>query len=422
VKKRALLLAAASVAMGAWADPAPANVPSEAQRAAQAIEKTLQRHGADVHRCFAKALADRLDISGKVEIEVEVGEGGKVEKARAHAQDAQTAEALSPCLVASAGTWHIDGIEAGASVVLPFEFAGQMNQFVVKASDAPDRGPGAGKGKDKDKDKDKGPRPTAPFTVKVLADEVNVRAQQISLTLLSVGPASRVAMQRHPRSAKALYLLKGHARLLGPPGTQPEKLEEGTAVFLPPGYPHVIENMGRQNTATFLQAFAPTGPEKVYRNPKDPAGRAEFEVIRDPSKAKVPPNDKGQLVVKSLVDVKPISILGGKGMARILLEPQDTGSPALALDVIEWSPGAEVARHEHAGSAEILYIVSGGGTLTVGSESYPFSAEDAIHLPPDQPHAGKFSGGEKTVAIQFYAPAGPEQRFRTPGATPPAKK
>ena len=99
----------------------------------------------------------------------------------------------------------------------------------------------------------------APFTVKILADAVNTRAQQMSVTLLTVGPASRVAMQRHPRAAKALYLLKGHARLLGPPGTEPEKIDEGTAVFLPPGYPHVIENMGRQNNAVFLQAFAPAG-------------------------------------------------------------------------------------------------------------------------------------------------------------------
>jgi quercetin dioxygenase-like cupin family protein len=315
-----------------------------------------------------------------------------------------------------ASGWHIDGIEAGASLVLPFSFAGQMNQFVVKSADTPEHGPGAAKLKEKEK----GGKPVAapPFTVKVLADSVNVRAQQVSLTLLSVGPASRVAMHRHPHSAKALYLLKGHARLLGPPGTEPEKIDEGTAVFVPAGYPHVIENMGRQSTAVFLQAFVPPGPERVYRDPKDPQGRAEFEVIRDPSKARKPPAANGQLVVKSLADVKPTTILGGKGTARILLDPQDTGSPALSLNVVEWSGGAEAPRHQHAGSAEVLYVISGGGTLTVGSESYPFSAEDAIHIPADQPHAGKFAPGDKTVAIQIYAPAGPEQRFRNPDAAP----
>jgi quercetin dioxygenase-like cupin family protein len=406
MKRGALWLTAAGLAFGGWSGAAPANVPSEAERAAQAIERTLQRHGAEVHRCFEKALADRLDVAGKVEIEVDVGEGGVVEKARALSDEPAT-KAISPCLLASASGWKVDGIEAGASLVLPFSFAGQMNQYVVKSGDAPERGPGAAKLKKSDK-----PAPLPPFTVKVLADPVNVRAQQLSLTLLTLSPASRVAMQRHPKAAKALYVLKGHARLLGPPGTEPEKLDEGTAVFLPPGYPHVIENMGRQNSAVFLQAFAPAGPEKVYRNPRDPEGRAEFEVIRDPSKAKAPPHDKGQLVVKSTVDVQPLPILGGKGSARILLEPQDTGSQAFALDVVEFSGGLEVPRHQHDGSAEVLYVVSGGGTLSVGSETYPFAAEDAIHLPPGQPHGAKMSGGDKTIAIQFYAPAGPEQRFR----------
>ena len=147
----------------------------------------------------------------------------------------------------------------------------------------------------------------------------------------------------------------------------------------------------------------PPGPERVYRDPKDPQGRADFEVIRDPGQAKKPPAANGQLVIKSTSDVKGLSILGGKATARILLEPQDTGSQALALDVLEWAPGAEAPRHQHPGAAEVLYVVAGGGTLTVGSESYPFTAEDAIHIPADQPHSGKFTGPDKTVAIQLYA-------------------
>lgn len=385
---------------------AQAKVPTESERAAQAIERTLQRHGKDVHRCFEKALADRLDVAGKVELEVDVGQGGKVEGARVVSPEKGTPRGLSPCLLASAAQWKVDGVEPGVSIVLPFAFQGQMNQFVVKAADAPDRGPGAGKGSDK-------PRQAPPFTVKVLADGTNVRAQQLSLTLLSVGPASRVAMHRHPRSAKVLYLLKGHARLLGPAGTPPTKVEEGMAVFVPAAYPHVIENMGRTSTAVFLQAFAPPGPERVYRDPKDVQGRADFEVIRDPGKAKAPPAANGKLVARSASDATALPMAGVRGStARILLEPQVTGSQAIAVDLLEFAPGVEVPRHQHAGSAEVLYVVAGGGTLNVGSESYPFGAEEVIHIPPDQPHGGKFAGGDKTIAIQFYAPAGPEQRFR----------
>ncbi len=372
--------------------------PTEAQRAALALEKTLQKNATDLHRCFEKALADRLDASGKMEIELEVGAGGQVAKARVLSQGKEVAPSLSDCVRISAVTWRVEGIEPGATVLLPFTFAGQANQFVVKIADIPDRGPKAGKPKGQ-----AGPTPTAPFTVKVLADEVNMRARQASLTLLSVGPASRVAMHRHPRSGKALYLLKGHARLLGPAGAEPQKLEAGMVAFVPAGYPHVIENMGRQSTAVFLQAFVPPGPERVYRDPTDPQGRADFEVIRDP---KVAAPAGAKILVRSAADSAALPILGGKGTARILIE-----EATLAVSLVEFTPGVEIPRHSHEGASELLYIVEGAGVLSVGSETYPFTAESVIHVPADQPHGAKI-GAEKTTAVQIYAPGGPEQRFK----------
>jgi quercetin dioxygenase-like cupin family protein len=386
----------------------PSAAPAEeadARRAAEAIERTLQRHGGEVHRCFEKALADTMDVQGKVEIEAEVGQAGKVARTRVLSQGQEVAPGLSDCVLASAANWQVEGIEAGATVVLPFAFQGQNAQFVIKAADTLDRGPGANKPKGS-------PGRAPPFTVKVLADPVNVRAEHMSLTLLSVGPASRVAMHRHPRSAKVLYLLKGRARILGPAGQAALKLDEGTAVFVPAAYPHVIENMGRQATAVFLQAFAPPGPEKVYREPQNAEARTDFEVIRDPRKATKPPPANGKLVARKADEADPLSILGGKGTARIVLDEAITGSNAMAVDLVEFAPGAEIPRHEHAGNTEILYVVSGGGNLVVGSEKHAFGAEHVLHLPPSQPHGAKIAGGEKTIAIQFYAPAGPEQRFR----------
>jgi quercetin dioxygenase-like cupin family protein len=393
----------AVLSLAASARAADANVPSEGARAAQAIERTLQKHGSEVHRCFEQALADRLDVSGKVEVEVDVGEGGKVTSARAVAEDPDV-QPVSSCLLASAGNWQVDGIEAGAALVLPFTFASQANQFVVKVADAPDHGPAAVKMVGRRKAE-------APFTVKILADPINMKAEHISLTLLTVAPASRVAMHRHPHSAKILFVLKGKARLLIPHAA-PIKLDPGAAVYLPMGYPHVIENMGRQARAVFLQAFSPPGPERVYRNPRDKDGRADFEVIRNPAAAKLPPASAGKLVVRSAEDVKAIA--GGKISSRVLFEEKVTGSDAMSMSVVEFSPGAEVPRHEHADSGEILYIVDGAGTLTVGSENYKFGAEEVLHVSAGQPHALRFHGNEKTLAIMFYAPAGPEQNLHKP--------
>ena len=289
------------------------------------------------------------------------------------------------------------------------EKAEKANQIVIKADDVSDRGASAPKVRPGRR------RRSPPFTVKVMADPTNVQSPQASLTRLIIGPASRVAMHRHPRSAKVLYLIKGRARVLGPPGPKTLKMMPGSAVFLPPGYPHIIENMARQAHATFLQAFSPPGPERVYRDPKNKEARADFEVIRSSSGLKAPPGPKP--VLATAEGATTIKIAGGKGVARILLEEKSTGSSAMALSVMEFDGGAELPRHAHTSASELLYVISGSGKVTVAGQTMSFGSDTAIYIPADQPHAAKMSGGS-TLAVQIYAPAGPEQRFR--GANPPA--
>ena len=157
-------------------------------------------------------------------------------------------------------------------MVVPLLFAVQANQFSVKAADAPEHGPPAAKGHG-------GKAP--PFSVKLLVDEATTRAKQASLSLLTVGPASRIAQHKHP-GAEILFVRKGRLRVLGPAGTPPAVLTEGGAVYIPAGMPHAVENMVRTAPVDAIEIFAPLGPERVYRDPKDEAGRAAFEVIRDP--------------------------------------------------------------------------------------------------------------------------------------------
>jgi quercetin dioxygenase-like cupin family protein len=381
---------------------------TEEQRISSVLQSTLNRYSGEVHRCFEKALADTLDVAGKVELEVDIGDAGRVTKA-VPALDEVKSPVLLACLQESAQTWTLNGIDAGTTLILPLSFEGQMAQFSVKTADAPDHGPGA-------QAKRKGATGTPPFSVKLLVDEATMRARQASLSLLTVSPANRIAMHKHP-GAEILYVLKGNARILGPKGMAPEKIVAGTAVFIPAGMPHAIENMGRQASAVLLQAFAPMGPERVYRDPQDAAGRAAFEVIRDLSKATAP--DGAKITVVDGAKVEPTAIAGGKSRVRTLLEEANTGAKNAYLGVMEADGGAEIGRHSHPGSAEILYVLSGaGGELTIGSEKLKFGPEQAIHIPENQPHAARFAAGEKTVLVQIYAPAGPEQRFKVP--PPPA--
>lgn len=397
---------AATLAAGApvWAHGAPQ---TEEDRIGAILQGALESHGEEVHRCFEKALADTLDVAGKLELEVDVGDGGKVTKA-VPALDEVKSPVLMTCLQESAQTWVLAGLDAGSTVILPLSFQGQAAQFSVRAADAPNHGPGSGGGKRK------GPAPaSAPFSVKLLVDEATMRARQASLAVLTVSPANRIAMHKHP-GAEILYVLKGRTRILGPKGAEPAKLNEGTAIFIPAGMPHVIENMGRQESAVMLQFFAPMGPERVYRDPKDEKGRAAFEVIRDMNRAAAPAGAK--LVVASDDDAKalPEAVPSGskKARARVLLDAgaadSDAASVAASLAVIEAEAGGELSRHTHS-SAEILYILSGAGEVTIGSEKIRFGADQAFHVPENQPHAIKFS--DKTVAVQLLAPGSAEHQL-----------
>jgi quercetin dioxygenase-like cupin family protein len=395
------------VILGASTPPvgAVARAETEEERIAKALQIAMQKHGGDVNRCFERALADTLDVAGTVELAVDVGEEGKVTRA-VPLEHTASSPVLLACLQTSATAWTLPGVAAGSTVILPLAFEGQMAQFSVKAADAPERGPGqakGGKGKGKAR-----PPGAAAFTVKVLVDEATMRARHGSLSLLTVSPANRIAMHKHP-GAEILYVKKGRARILGPKGVAPETVAEGAAVFIPGGMPHVIENMARTGEVEMLQVFAPPGPERVYRDPTDEAGRAAFEVIRDAGKAAAPKGARMAVETTDKATVYPSG--GGKIKVHLLFDPASTDSEDASLSLVEFDAGAEITRHAHADSAEILYILSGGGELMIGSDKLAFGPEQAIHLPDKQPHSARFK--EKTVAVQVYAPAGPEQRYKT---------
>jgi quercetin dioxygenase-like cupin family protein len=86
----------------------------------------------------------------------------------------------------------------------------------------------------------------------------------------------------------------------------------------------------------------------------------------------------------------------------------------VTVNLLEFPINAEVPRHDHGRSTEILYVVAGEGKLTVGSEDYPFASDTVLVLPAGQPHAIKFTAEktdktekppEKVVAVQFLTSA-----------------
>jgi quercetin dioxygenase-like cupin family protein len=172
--------------------------------------------------------------------------------------------------------------------------------------------------------------------------------------------------------------------------------------------------MGRSAPAIMLEIFAPLGPEKVYRDPRDEAGRAAFEVIRDPRQA-APPEGTKLILASAAGKAETISGASGHVRAHPFFTEDSTGSKELYVGLLEAEGGGEISRHAHEGSEEILYVLSGSGELTIGSDKIKFGREQAIHIPADQPHAIKFHGEEKGMILQAFAPGGPEERFKPAG-------
>ena len=96
--------------------------------------------------------------------------------------------------------------------------------------------------------------------------------------------------------------------------------------------------------------------------------------------------------------------------AQVLLDEDNTGNGSAALTLLEMAPGMTVPMHQHPDSAELIYILSGKARL-LGRRPRTVAAGDALYIPAGAPHGVENRGKQPVVAVQLYAPAGPEQRF-----------
>lgn len=98
---------------------------------------------------------------------------------------------------------------------------------------------------------------------------------------------------------------------------------------------------------------------------------------------------------------------GGAMNAHLDVAPRV--SPELYLGRLEGS--APVAEHSHAGSWEILAALDANGTFVLDGTEGHLGPRQIVLIPPGAKHAWKPESGSKLVAVQMYAPPGPEQRF-----------
>jgi quercetin dioxygenase-like cupin family protein len=96
--------------------------------------------------------------------------------------------------------------------------------------------------------------------------------------------------------------------------------------------------------------------------------------------------------------------------AQVLLHSASSGNEAAALSLLEMAPGLEIPLHRHT-SIEVVYVLSGQAQMTDLRGKRVVKPGDAVYLAPGTAHGLKNAGKEPVVAVQLYAPAGPELRF-----------
>jgi quercetin dioxygenase-like cupin family protein len=349
------------------------------------IAAAINAHGTAVHTCWAMAAADDFRVAGRVLLRLTMGAGGAVDSVKVEGDTAED-PVLIECLseVWKASEWPTALFSAGDEIRLPpFELVAPRGQYVINARHAVLYPIGA--------DKKSG--------ASLLIDYKNSGNSAGGLTLLTLKPGFVASLHKHT-SAEILYVLSGTGTLSGHRNrARPEPVSAGAAIYIPAGAPHAFE--AGTEPVVALQLYAPGGPEQRFKGvdvggttPVDKRGR------RDP-----------EVAVRTHRQVKTYEIAGGNGTASLLFDAEAAPDSAASIAAMTLEPGTAIPVHTHASSTEILFIIEGGGTVTVAGQAREVGRLDAIQIPPGIDHA--FVAGTETVkAIQFYTPSGPEQRFK----------
>ena len=364
----------------------PAEAAEEADAAAvAAVERAVNQYNAAIHACWAKGAADDLRLEGEVALTATVGERGATERVEV-AGDTTGDRVLVDCLVAlwAAHRWPPDVFAARDEIRLPrFRFGAPEAQHVVSSAHVPRRPLGAA-------------GPAAASTVQVLLHPDNSGNSAAALSLLEMAPGMKVPRHRHA-AAELLLIIAGQGRM------RAGRVAAGDAIYIAAGAPHELENTG-SGPLVAVQLYAPAGPERRFLGQVDPGTQPAAGA-----------EDKGGPAARiaSAARARRLAILDGKATAQIAFDAASAADDAASLVALTFQPGALVPRHVHDGSSEYLFLLEGRGVLVVAGQETPVAAGDAIQIPSGIEHGFRAAADADPVkAVQFYAPAGPEQRFK----------
>jgi quercetin dioxygenase-like cupin family protein len=313
----------------------------------------LHSHQRDVFGCVQQATKVP---DGEMLIQVVIGEDQHAAKAEV-LKDQSGGGLLGACVTSKIKAWDLKPLSAAAGdqVVFPLVFKPQplkAGEKRIVVSMAAQESQGA---------------------QRFLIDDQSIgEAPLASMSMLSLSPLQAApAGQAHPQEEMAIYVLEGSFKLGA------DTINAGDTIWL---------------------------GEDTPRPALTPLNKKSLKILE----VRAHGDGKGQKIVRA-DDAKSYPLAGG-GTAKLLLD--GTGAK-LALDFLDAAAGAGIPTHKHATQDEELFVLDGTGEMTVGKQKLEVAPGDAVRIAANATHAVKVV--EPLKAIQIYAPAGPEQRFKGGG-------
>jgi oxalate decarboxylase/phosphoglucose isomerase-like protein (cupin superfamily) len=98
------------------------------------------------------------------------------------------------------------------------------------------------------------------------------------------------------------------------------------------------------------------------------------------------------------------------GAIKWLVSPDATAGAAVTFGEVVLQPGRGHDRHNHPGSEEILYVLSGEGEQMLDDgEPFPVKPGDTIYVPTGIFHSTRNTGWEPMRLLALYNPGGAEK-------------
>lgn len=104
---------------------------------------------------------------------------------------------------------------------------------------------------------------------------------------------------------------------------------------------------------------------------------------------------------------------GGSIDVEILIQEDKKNKihPQSSMSKLKLKPGTVIPMHVHS-SDEYLHFSKGNGEMVIGGKKVKIKNNTTVFIPKGVKHSYTNNTKYKTIAIQVYTPAGPEQRFK----------